>query len=39
MWGMRIIIPIKLRSRVLEELYSGHLGVVKMKTLARSYVW
>uniref|UniRef100_A0AAV2JTD4 Gypsy retrotransposon integrase-like protein 1 n=4 Tax=Knipowitschia caucasica TaxID=637954 RepID=A0AAV2JTD4_KNICA len=39
MWGMRIIIPTKVRSRVLEELHSGHLGVVKMKALARSYVW
>ena len=25
--------------RVLEELHDGHLGVVKMKALARSYVW
>ncbi|KAJ8375474.1 hypothetical protein SKAU_G00060540 [Synaphobranchus kaupii] len=39
MWGMRIIIPTKLRARVLEELHFGHLGVVKMKALARSYVW
>lgn len=39
MWGMRIVIPNKLRSKVLEELHVGHLGVVKMKTLARSFVW
>ena len=25
----------KLRSRVLESLHEGHLGVVKMKSLAR----
>ena len=24
---------------MLEELHDGHLGVVKMKALARSYVW
>jgi transposase InsO family protein len=39
MWGMRVIVPTKLRNYVLEELHSGHQGVVKMKSLARSYVW
>ena len=38
LWGMRVVIPNKLRERVLEELHDGHLGVVKMKALARSYV-
>lgn len=39
MWGNRVIVPPKLRQHVLEELHTGHLGVVKMKALARSYVW
>ncbi|KAL0147462.1 hypothetical protein M9458_057225, partial [Cirrhinus mrigala] len=39
MWGLRVIIPPKLQTRVLEELQVGHLGVVKMKSLARSFVW
>ncbi len=39
MWGLRVVVPPKLRSRVLEELHVGHLGVVKMKSLARSFVW
>lgn len=39
MWGVRVIIPSKLRSRVLSELHTGHPGVVKMKAVARSYVW
>ena len=39
MWGIRAIIPPKLRGRVLDVLHSTHLGVVKMKSLARSYVW
>ncbi|KAJ8366188.1 hypothetical protein SKAU_G00150190 [Synaphobranchus kaupii] len=39
MWGTRVIVPPKLRSRVLASLHEGHLGVVKMKSLARSYVW
>ena len=34
-----MVIPNKLQYRVLEELHDGHLGVVKMKVLARSYVW
>ena len=37
-WGIRVVIPDKLQDRVLEELHDGHLGVVKMKALARSYV-
>ena len=39
LWGMRVVIPKKLQDRVLEELHDGHLGIVKMKALARSYVW
>ena len=31
MWGIRVIIPIKLRNKVLDELHEGHLGIVKMK--------
>ena len=38
-WGMRVVIPGKLQARVLEELHDSHLGIVKMKALARSYVW
>lgn len=32
-------LPTKLRSRILDELHSAHTGIVKMKALARSYVW
>ncbi|KAL7843904.1 hypothetical protein SRHO_G00224430 [Serrasalmus rhombeus] len=39
MWGLRVIVPPKLRPRVLAELHSAHPGVVRMKSLARSYVW
>ncbi|XP_046565949.1 uncharacterized protein K02A2.6-like [Haliotis rubra] len=39
MWGMRVIIPANLRPVVLNELHIGHPGIVKMKALARSYVW
>lgn len=39
MCGSRVVVPSKLRTRVLENLHEGHLGTVKMKSLARSYVW
>ncbi|XP_065175252.1 uncharacterized protein K02A2.6-like [Sycon ciliatum] len=39
MWGIRVVIPSPLRHRVLEELHSGHPGLVRMKALARSFVW
>ncbi|XP_030608895.1 uncharacterized protein K02A2.6-like [Archocentrus centrarchus] len=39
MWGLRVIVPPKLRPRVLTELHSANPGVVRMKSLARSYVW
>ena len=39
MWGSRVIVPAKLRQRVLETLPEGHIGMVKMKGLSRGYVW
>ncbi|MCG8113098.1 MAG: RNase H-like domain-containing protein [Candidatus Thiodiazotropha taylori] len=39
MWGIRVIVPIKLRNKLLEELHNGHIGIVKMKELSRSYFW
>ena len=39
MLGHRVVIPVKLRNKVLSELHEGHLGIVKMKSLARSYIW
>ena len=39
LWGMTEVISDKLQDRVLKELHDGHLGVIKMKALARSYVW
>ncbi|XP_054830333.1 uncharacterized protein K02A2.6-like [Eublepharis macularius] len=39
LWGSRVVVPPKLRQRVLEALHVGHPGIVKMKALARSYVW
>ncbi len=35
-WGWRVFIPPKLRSRVLAELRTGHPGFVRMKGVALS---
>ncbi|XP_024064460.2 LOW QUALITY PROTEIN: uncharacterized protein K02A2.6-like, partial [Terrapene carolina triunguis] len=39
LWGRRVIIPPPLRSQMLEQLHSGHCGIVRMKEIARSYFW
>ncbi|XP_016520882.1 uncharacterized protein K02A2.6-like [Poecilia formosa] len=39
LWGTRVIIPSKMRKAVLNEIHSGHQGIVKSKALARKYVW
>ncbi|EYC22303.1 hypothetical protein Y032_0017g3273 [Ancylostoma ceylanicum] len=38
-FGPRIVIPSKLRRRVLQLLHDGHPGTTRMKMLARSYVY
>ena len=38
-WGNRVIIPFHLRNKILTELHENHPGIVRMKALARSYVW
>lgn len=39
MWGNRVVVPPRSREKVLDTLHEGHLGVVKMKGVARGYVW
>ena len=39
LWGIRVVVPQEYRQQTLELLYSAHPGVVKMKLLARGYVW
>lgn len=41
LWGYRLVVPESgfQRERVLRELHALHFGIVKMKMLARSYVW
>lgn len=39
MWGQRVVIPSTCQTRVIRELHESHMGIVKTKALARSYVW
>ena len=38
-WRNRVIIPFRLRNKILTELHENHPGIVRMKALACSYVW
>ena len=38
MWGISVIIPTKLQPQVLQQLYSDHPGISRMRSLARRYV-
>ena len=37
--GLQVVIPSSLRKVVLSELHEAHTGIVKMKSVARMYVW
>lgn len=39
MWGHRVVIPERCRNKVLTIIHEPHMGIVKSKALARSYVW
>ena len=39
LWGSRVVVPRKGRRAVLEQLHVVHLGMSRMKGLARMYVW
>ena len=39
LWGLRVINPKVFREKVLAELHVGHLGIVRMKSLAQLHVW
>lgn len=38
-WGMRVVVPPALRSKLLHDLHQGHPGMCRIKALARSYMW
>ena len=39
LWGYRVIIPHRLREKLLDELHRDHPGVTRMKSVARGYMW
>ena len=39
MHGNKIVVPPKQQERLLNELHETHMGAVKMKSMAREYVW
>ena len=38
MWGIHVLVPLKYRSNVLNELHQDHPGVSRMKAIMRSHV-
>jgi hypothetical protein len=38
-YGNRVVIPDSLKNNVLNILHDTHVGMVRMKMLARSYLW
>ena len=39
LWGIRVLVPLKLRGKLLQELHTDHPGVTRMKSVARSHMW
>ena len=39
LWGYRVIVPKCLRGKLLQELHKDHPGVIRMKSVARSFMW
>ena len=39
LWGCRVVVPKRGRDRALQMLHEAHPGIVRMKSLARSYIW
>ena len=39
LWGIRVVVPVSLRSQLLSELHWEHPGVCSIKAVARSFMW
>ena len=39
LWGRRVIIPQRLQEVISQELHREHMGIARMKAVARSHVW
>ena len=38
-WGCRVVVPRVGRDLALQMIHEAHPGIVRMKSLARSYIW
>ena len=38
-WGNRVVVPPSLRPRILLQLHDTHMGISRMKSLGRMFVW
>ena len=39
LWGLRVIIPERHQSALLQQLHEYHFGIVRTKAIARNYFW
>jgi hypothetical protein len=39
LWGIRVIIPGCHQAQVLQDLHQEHMGMSRMKAVARSHFW
>ncbi|XP_056098696.1 uncharacterized protein K02A2.6-like [Rhinichthys klamathensis goyatoka] len=39
LWGSRVVVPPPGRNALIQQLHHGHIGITRMKALARSYFW
>ena len=39
LWGLRVIIPERHQSALLQQLHDDHFGIVRTKAIARNYFW
>ena len=39
LWGSRVVVPPQARDYVFKSLHTGHPGIVKMNSAARSFCW
>ena len=39
LWGNQVVVPKKLRSRIIDELHRSHPRITQMKSLTQSYLW
>ena len=39
LWGSRVVAPLQARDTVIEEVHAAHIGITRMKSLTRQFVW